>query len=117
MVGAPYFFRSIWDVMSHWFDPVTRSKLFLLSSSESKSTLLSYIDASNLPVEYGGTLDWKWQDMPNLDGPMRDLVHELYDASGQGNEIAKGPVSFQDGCIQLLGTEKGQPRRNQFCRA
>ncbi|KAJ5742480.1 CRAL-TRIO domain-containing protein [Penicillium nucicola] len=117
VVGAPYFFRSIWDVMSHWFDPATRSKLFLLSSSEAKSTLLSYIDASNLPVEYGGTLEWKWQDMPNLDKPMRELVHELYEASGQKDEIVTGPVSFQGRCIQLLGTENGQPRRNQFCRA
>lgn len=103
--------------MSHWFDPATRSKLFLLSSSEAKSTLLSYIDGSNLPVEYGGTLEWKWQDMPNLDKPMRELVHELYKASGQKDEIVKGPVSFQGRCIQLLGEENGQPRRNQYCRA
>ncbi|GLA67145.1 hypothetical protein AtubIFM54640_010122 [Aspergillus tubingensis] len=116
VVGAPYFFRSIWDVMSHWFDPATRSKLFLLGSSEAKSTLLSYIDASNLPAEYGGTLQWKWQDMPNLDKPTRELVHELYEANGEMDEIAKGPVSFQGGCIQLLGTENGQSRRNQFCR-
>lgn len=103
--------------MSHWFDPVTRSKLFLLGASEAKSTLLSYIDPSNLPEEYGGTLQWKWQDMPNLDSPMRELVHDLYQPSQPGIQIVKGPVSFQDGCIQLLGNENGQPRRNQFCRA
>lgn len=103
--------------MSHWFDPVTRSKHFLLSSSEAKSTLLSYIDASNLPEEYGGAQKWKWQDMPNLDEPMRQLVRELYEPSKQEGQIVKGPVSFQDGCIEFLGTENGQPRRNQFCRA
>ncbi|KAJ5751439.1 uncharacterized protein N7511_008404 [Penicillium nucicola] len=117
IVGAPYFFRSIWDVMSHWFDPVTRSKLFLLTASEAKTTLLSFIDASNLPEEYGGMLQWKWQDMPNLDEPTRDLVDELYQPGEQGKQIAKGPVSFQGSCIQLLGTENGEPRRNQFCRA
>ncbi|KAJ5726774.1 uncharacterized protein N7483_008131 [Penicillium malachiteum] len=117
VAGAPYFFRSIWDVMSHWFDPVTRSKLFLLTSSEAKSTLLSYIDASNLPTEYGGTLEWEWKDMPNLDKPTRELVHELYESNGQSNEIAKGPVSFQGGCIQLLGTVNGQSGRIQFCRS
>ncbi|KAJ5758383.1 hypothetical protein N7520_005539 [Penicillium odoratum] len=99
--------------MSHWFDPVTRSKLFLLSSSEAKSTLLSHIDASDLPEEYGGTLKWKlkwkWQDMPNLDEPMRELVSELYESSKQEGQIVKGLVSFQDGCIQLLGRENRQP--------
>ncbi|OJJ36081.1 hypothetical protein ASPWEDRAFT_41318 [Aspergillus wentii DTO 134E9] len=115
VIGAPHFFKSIWDVISQWFDPVTRSKIFLLSPSEVQQTLRSYIDPSNLPKEYGGELHWHWQDLPNLDAPARELVDGLYHKTYRGDIFAKGPVVFQDGCIKLLGNVDGKPRRNDFC--
>lgn len=115
VVGAPSFFKSIWDVISQWFDPVTRSKIFLLSASEAHEVMRTYIDRANLPVEYGGDLDWTWQDLPNLDSHARRLVDNLYEKTDQGEIFAKGPVTFENGCIKLLGTVNGHPRRNDYC--
>ncbi|KAE8141841.1 CRAL-TRIO domain-containing protein [Aspergillus pseudotamarii] len=115
VIGAPAFFKSIWDVISQWFDPVTRSKIFLLSSSEANAVLRQYIDPANLPVKYGGILKWEWQDLPNLDVHARRLVDNLYEKTDQGEIFAKGPVIFENGCIKLLGTINGKPRRNNYC--
>ncbi|RAH66311.1 CRAL-TRIO domain-containing protein [Aspergillus aculeatinus CBS 121060] len=116
VVGAPAFFKSVWEAISQWFDPETRSKIFVLSPVESKSFLLSHIAASDLPKEYGGELEWKWQDQPNLDQSTRRLVDEVYQKTGRGEVFSKGPLIFQDGCIQLVGSFHGLPRRNAFCR-
>ncbi|BCS30004.1 SEC14 family lipid-binding protein [Aspergillus puulaauensis] len=115
VVGAPAFFKSIWDVISQWFDPVTRSKIFLLSGSEARDVLRRHIDPASLPIEYGGDLEWAWQDLPNLDCHARRLVDNLYEKTDQGEIFAQGPVVFKDGCIKLLGTVNGKPRRNDYC--
>ncbi|RHZ43423.1 SEC14 family lipid-binding protein [Aspergillus thermomutatus] len=116
VVGAPAFFKSVWEVVSQWFDPGTRAKISISSSSEAKSALLHHIDASDLPREYGGNLDWKWQDQPNLDPAARALVDELYHKTDRGEVFHKGPVIFQGGCIRLLGSVSGESRRNAFCQ-
>lgn len=116
VVGAPAYFRSIWDVISQWFDPGTRSKIHILSSSEQSKVLLKYIDASNLPEVYGGELSWAWHDQPNLDTDARRLALDLYRTTEEGLSLSKGPMIYQDGCIRLLGSVNGVPRRNAFCR-
>lgn len=75
-----------------------------------------YIDPADLPVKYGGLLEWEWQDLPNLDGPARKLVDNLYTKTDQGELFAKGPVVFENNCIRLFGTINGEPRRNDYCR-
>lgn len=116
VVGAPAFFKSVWEAISQWFDSETRSKIFVLSPSESTTFLLSHIAASDLPKEYGGELEWKWQDQPNLDQSTRHLVDEVYQKTDRGEVFSKGPLIFQDGCIRLVGSLYGLPRRNAFCR-
>ncbi|KAJ5635465.1 CRAL/TRIO domain-containing protein [Penicillium longicatenatum] len=116
VIGAPAFFKSVWEAISQWFDLATRSKIFVLSASETKSFLLSNIAASDLPKEYGGELEWKWQDQPNLDESTRHLVDEVYHKTERGEVFSKGPLFFQNGCIQLVGSLGGLPRRNAFCR-
>ncbi|KAL2851918.1 CRAL/TRIO domain-containing protein [Aspergillus pseudoustus] len=116
VVGAPAFFKSVWEAISQWFDPETRSKIFILSASESKSLLLSHIDAADLPERYNGELRWEWEDQPNLDESTRNLVNEVYQKTHRGEVFSKGPLMFQDGCINLLGSADGLPRRNAFCR-
>jgi hypothetical protein len=116
VVGAPAFFKSVWEAISQWFDPETRSKIFVLSPAESKSFLLSHIAADDLPKEYGGELEWKWQDQPNLDSYIRELVDEVYHKTDRGEVYSKGPLIFQNGCIELYGSDNRLPRRNAFCR-
>lgn len=115
-MGAPAFFKSVWEAINQWFDPETRSKIFILSASESRSFLLSHISPSDLPKEYGGELEWNWRDQPDLDVSTRELVDEVYQKSDRGEVFSKGPLIFQDGCIRLLGSANGLPRRNAFCR-
>ncbi|OJJ65643.1 hypothetical protein ASPBRDRAFT_212009 [Aspergillus brasiliensis CBS 101740] len=117
VVGAPAFFKSIWEVISQWFDPVTRSKIFFLSADETHEVLRSYIDESDLPVVYGGQLDWEWQDLPKLDEPAQRLVNHIYESSEQAPVVPEGPVIFESGCFQFLGSVNGKLRRNALCLA
>lgn len=67
IIGAPAFFPTVWGWIKRWFDPTTVSKIFILSSSDMKSTLEKYIDPENIPQAYGGKLDFKFGDMPVLE--------------------------------------------------
>ncbi|POS69828.1 SEC14 cytosolic factor [Diaporthe helianthi] len=67
IIGAPSFFSTVWAWVKRWFDPVTVSKIFILSQHEVLPVLTSYVDPANIPKKYGGTLDFSWGDMPNLD--------------------------------------------------
>ncbi|KAF3395936.1 SEC14 cytosolic factor [Penicillium rolfsii] len=114
IIGAPSFFPTVWGWIKRWFDPVTTSKIFILSSAEVQSTLTSFMDPSSFPKQYGGELDWKWGDMPNLDEPARELLQNLEQPPAEGKEkkdILKGPILFKGGKIEVLGTEDGKERR------
>ncbi|KAL1882898.1 hypothetical protein Daus18300_000536 [Diaporthe australafricana] len=74
VIGAPAFFSTVWAWVKRWFDPVTVSKIFILSHSEVLPVLTSFIDPSNIPRKYGGTLDFAWGDAPNLDPVIRDAA-------------------------------------------
>jgi len=53
-LNTPWFFVGIWNLIKGILDPVTASKMVLLGK-DYKSTLLEFIDADQLPIEYGGT--------------------------------------------------------------
>lgn len=71
LINAPWIFATIWNVYSNFVDPATRAKvhvffLLLLVSifsrnqiaicgTDYRDTLLEFIDANQLPEEYGGT--------------------------------------------------------------
>ncbi|BDD59623.1 hypothetical protein MAP00_004819 [Monascus purpureus] len=114
IIGAPSFFPTVWGWIKRWFDPVTTSKIFILSASEVTPTLTSFMDPSSIPKQYGGELDWKWGDMPNLDEPARELVGALETAPAEGETkpgFIKGPVLFKGKEIEVLGTVDGKSRR------
>ena len=65
IVGAPGFFPTVWGWVKRWFDPITVSKIFILSPQNVYSTLSQYIDHDNIPkdVPYrankvGGRAGW-----------------------------------------------------------
>lgn len=88
IIGAPAFFSTVWGWVKRWFDPVTVSKIFILSQSEVLPTLTAFIDPENIPKQYGGKLEFKWCDMPNLDPKIRTLA-----SWEEGHtEFPKGPV-------------------------
>ncbi|EAW12704.1 SEC14 family lipid-binding protein [Aspergillus clavatus NRRL 1] len=113
IIGAPAFFPTVWGWIKRWFDPVTTSKIFILSAAEVQPTLTSFIDPSSIPKQYGGDLDWQWGDMPNLDEPARELVGglELPPADGASKpSFTKGPVLFKGDHVQVLGKVDGKSR-------
>lgn len=116
IIGAPAFFPTVWGWIKRWFDPVTVSKIFILSHSEVYPTLSSFMEPSSIPRQYGGELDFEFGDFPILDDAARELVGgvELPPADGQTKPgYPKGPIRFSpDKGVELLGTEDdGSSRR------
>ncbi|GLI75049.1 hypothetical protein PoHVEF18_003300 [Penicillium ochrochloron] len=114
IIGAPGFFPTVWGWIKRWFDPVTTSKIFILSAAEVQPTLTSFMDPTSIPKQYGGELDWQWGDMPNLDEPARELLQNLEQPLAEDKErkeILKGPILFKGDKIEVLGTENGKERR------
>ncbi|CAG8954657.1 hypothetical protein HYFRA_00004578 [Hymenoscyphus fraxineus] len=74
IIGAPAFFPTVWGWIKKWFDPITTSKIFILSSHDMKKTLESFIDPKNIPKKYGGELEFQFGDMPLLDPAMANIT-------------------------------------------
>lgn len=53
------------------------------------SELRKFIDNENIPKAYGGELDFKFEDEPNLDQAAKDVI----------GEMPKGPVIFRGGAV------------------
>jgi hypothetical protein len=51
--------------------------------------LRKFIDNENIPKAYGGELDFKFEDEPNLDQAAEAAI----------GEMPKGPVIFRDGTV------------------
>ncbi|KAL8998608.1 MAG: hypothetical protein Q9169_002359 [Polycauliona sp. 2 TL-2023] len=79
IIGAPSFFPTIWGWIKKWFDPITTSKIFILSHDEVKPTLSQFMDTSAIPKKYGGELDFECGMMPSLDPDLRKCL-EIKDA-------------------------------------
>jgi hypothetical protein len=53
--------------------------------------LLSIVDGKHLPKLYGGELDWKFEDEPNLDKDIQEAI--------SSDIMLHGPVLFVDGKV------------------
>ena len=74
VIGAPSFFPIVWGWIKKWFDPITTSKIFLLSQSDVLPTLSTFIDIEDIPKKYGGKLDYEFGNLPNLDPKIRQYL-------------------------------------------
>lgn len=103
LIGAPSFFPTVWGWIKRWFDPITVSKIFILSAAEVKPTLLQYIDEENIPKKYGGKLDFKFGDMPMLEPAIADSM-EWQDNTRQGGfrSFPTGPIKWSNGANGLM---------------
>lgn len=57
MVNAPLIFNGLWKVVSSFINGTTRKKIVFVENKKAQETLLSVIDADQLPTEYGGTAE------------------------------------------------------------
>ncbi|KAI5304141.1 hypothetical protein KEM56_006804 [Ascosphaera pollenicola] len=121
IIGAPSFFPTVWGWIKRWFDPVTTSKIFILSASEVKSTLERFMPPTSIPKQYGGELDWQWGDMPKLDEPARQIAGALERVdprTAEGDVAAPsstpsfliGPVKWVGDRLEILGSLAGAIR-------
>ena len=118
IIGAPYFFSTVWGWIKRWFDPITVSKIFILSPSEVKSTLEEFIDPKNIPKQYGGQLEFNFFDQPKFD----DYVKGRCKFVNGHKDLPLGPALWKVcdenpdelECV-AVGTEGGKPRRVRVC--
>lgn len=91
-----------------WFDEATRDKVQVLSKDLTPLTTL--IDPQNLPKEYGGVLEWTFEDEPNLDDDARRVLEksvtdkESVKGEVTTNAMPRGPKVFMGGKV-LSGRE------------
>lgn len=117
IVGAPGFFPTVWGWVKRWFDPITVSKIFILSPANVYATLSEYIDHDNIPKKYGGGLEFGWTQMPNLEPEIEAAVKWENPSMQDGKKTFPiGPVKWekgQNGEMQAwaVGHENGKPRR------
>ncbi|PMD30679.1 CRAL/TRIO domain-containing protein [Hyaloscypha variabilis F] len=127
IIGAPAFFPTVWGWIKRWFDPITTSKIFILSHHDLLPTLESFIDPANIPKKYGGQLDYTFGDKPVPDPAMEKYISW----EGERKEFPRGPMywvnSNGDGKGKAgkegfdmealaVGAEGGKERREKVCR-
>lgn len=106
IIGAPSFFPTVWGWIKKWFDPITTSKIFILSSHEVLPTLTSFIDIEDIPKKYGGKLDFECGKLPLLDPQVKQCL-TLVPGSDTEKLFLTAPVRWidagEDGEMTALG--------------
>ncbi|KAI1740180.1 CRAL-TRIO domain-containing protein [Xylaria scruposa] len=113
IIGAPYFFSTVWGWIKRWFDPVTVSKIFILSDQDVLPVLTTFLDIEDIPKRYGGKLEWDFFDEPAYD----DEIKRIMTWEDGYTTFPPGPCRWElseDGtrvnCI-AVGSKDGQDRR------
>jgi CRAL/TRIO domain len=80
IVNAPTFFAATWTIIKGWLDPRTASKIEVFSNkAKMEARLLEYVDADQLPSDYGGTgADTNVTMMETLTGDFKRLSSKMF---------------------------------------
>jgi len=109
VIGAPYFFSTIWSLVTHWFDPATTRKISVLQANEVTEVLLRFVERGDLPRRFGGELEWEMGMAPVLDEEARAVVGKL--AEGW----VEGPIRYvsrpEGDVLMAVGSVDGKVRR------
>jgi CRAL/TRIO domain len=103
IIGAPAFFPTVWGWIKRWFDPITTSKIFILSSHDLVPTLEAFIEPANIPKKYGGQLDFHFGDMPILDPAMEKVIQW----EGERKDFPRGPMYWVNKSGETNGKGEG----------
>lgn len=105
VVGAPYFFSTIWSLITRWFDPATTRKISVLQPAQMTATLTRFIEPAHLPRRFGGELEWEMGMPPLLDEAAKAVVGRL----------AEGPMRYiprpEGDVLMAVGSVEGKVRR------
>lgn len=107
----------MWGWIKRWFDPVTVSKIFILSDHDVLPVLTTFMDLEDIPKNYGGKLQWSFFDEPAYD----DEIKRIVTWENGFTNFPPGPCHWQpieDGtrleCI-AVGSKDGEERRVRVC--
>ncbi|KAG5953089.1 hypothetical protein E4U53_006956 [Claviceps sorghi] len=134
IVGAPFFFSTVWSWVRRWFDPMTMSKFHVLAPHEVLPTLERFMDPADIPKKYGGGLDYTFGQPPVADpawdgviawekgissfppGPLLWEEEDDDDDDDDGEQARPGrePTRKRLVCV-ATGKEKGKPRSQRIC--
>ncbi|KAL8958734.1 MAG: hypothetical protein Q9193_004265 [Seirophora villosa] len=114
IIGAPSFFPTVWGWIKKWFDPITTSKIFILSQDQVLPTLSAFMDVSSIPKKYGGELNFECGMMPSIDPEIRKCL-DLRDPKLE-ELFVTGPTRWVDGSegdmVALsVGSVDGKPHK------
>ncbi|KAH6984682.1 CRAL-TRIO domain-containing protein [Ilyonectria sp. MPI-CAGE-AT-0026] len=117
VIGAPFFFSTVWGWIKRWFDPITVSKIFILGNHEVKSTLETFIEPRNIPKKYGGKLDYKFGQLSIPDETWEGVV--VWENGYKG--FPSGPLLWEEvddgkrlACV-ARGAKNGKLRNERIC--
>ncbi|KAL9018417.1 MAG: hypothetical protein Q9185_004260 [Variospora sp. 1 TL-2023] len=114
IIGAPSFFPTVWGWIKKWFDPITTSKIFILSQDQVLPTLSAFMDISSIPKKYGGGLDFECGMRPSIDPEIRKCL-DVRDPKLE-ELFLTGPTRWVDGSegdmVALsVGSIDGKPHK------
>lgn len=117
VIGAPAFFSTVWGWVKRWFDPITVSKIFILSHDEVKHTLESFIDPRDIPKKYGGELDFTFGELSNPDPNWEGVVtwENGYSSFPSGPLLWEEIENGTRMACNALGTKDGVQLNDRIC--
>ncbi|KAF7903216.1 uncharacterized protein EAF01_006265 [Botrytis porri] len=116
IIGAPSFFPTVWGWIKKWFDPITTSKIFILSHNDVKSTLEAFIEPRNIPKKYGGELEFDFGDMPTLDPALETVTTWNGAGSFPGGPMYWVNTKDQESIQAIaVGSSEKKERREEVC--
>lgn len=115
IVGTPSFFPMVWGWIQKWFDANTTSKILILGGSDVLEKLSSIIEPQNIPKKYGGQLDFKAGDRPQLDQAIKDILS--WEDGWTDFPLSPMRWVINDDCMEgyAVGSVSGLARMEKVC--
>lgn len=91
IVNAPWYFSVGWKMVKGLVHPNTQKKIKILNASETLAGLQEHIDISQIPVYYGGQLDYSKgsdKDSCRFSDPANLALQEYVDKLNRGEVVA-----------------------------
>ncbi|OQS01387.1 hypothetical protein ACHHYP_01192 [Achlya hypogyna] len=106
IVNPPSWFNMIWKAVSPLVNPKTREKINVVKGQkEIQKALLEYIDAENLPVEYGGSCECPGGCLTG--SPDEVLLREYVERLNSGEDCTEYLESLKDKAPKELPVAPG----------
>ncbi|KAH7257893.1 CRAL-TRIO domain-containing protein [Fusarium tricinctum] len=117
VLNAPVYFERIWGLLSKFVDPRTASKLVIVPSGSTLSTLTVRMGIESIPTEYGGKFEYQPGMPPRLD---QDIL-EHFEWALPGGRLPEGPIKWvesqDEGRVLLTTGSVDGKGRNEVLRS